>query len=142
MIAWWSEWIGSLDGRPTMWVTTLFKRWGWTVALHRFVAADDPGCFHTHPAYALRVIIRGGYVEEMEDGRLVRWRPGRVGIVRPSTSHRVAGLPAGEAVTLWIRGPKVARIQLRGPGWPLDMRPALGAEAISPTAATPHGTKP
>lgn len=128
-VAWWAEWVGSFDGRVTMRVTPLLARWGWRVDLHRFEGVDDPGCYHTHPAWAMRVILRGGYMEEHEDGRREWWWAGRVGLVRPSLSHRVARVEA-PTITLWIRGPKVARIQLRGPGWPRNLRPVMGAEVV------------
>jgi len=43
-----------------------------------------------------------------------------VGLVKPSTSHRVHKLDRGQpAYSLWLRGPKVAEIKLRGIGWPV-----------------------
>lgn len=135
-MTWWSEWVGSLDGRPTMWVTRLFDRWGWRIDLHKFVGCDDEWCYHTHPAWALRVILWGGYVEEVEGVGMRHWPPGRVGIVRPSLSHRVTSLRNGPAYTLWVRGPKVARIELHGPGWPREMQPTMGAVVV------PHSTEP
>lgn len=115
----WDEWRGSLDGRPTMLIKSLVARLGCRVDLHKFVSADDPGCFHTHPAAALRIVLCGGYLEQLEDGRLFAWRAGDIGLVRPSLSHRVAGMLYGKAAyTLWLRGPKVAKVELRGQGWP------------------------
>ena len=133
MIRWWSEWVGSLDGRPTMYVTPLLARFGCRVDLHKFVGVDDPGCFHTHPAWAIRVILRGGYVEEVHNRFYDGWPPGRIGIIRPTFCHRVSHLRAsGEpCYSLWIRGPKVAKIQLRGDGWPAHLRPVMGAEVVS-----------
>ena len=88
--AWWSEWVGNLDGRPTMWVTPLLSVGGCRVDLHKFVHGDDPRYFHTHPAWAVSVVLTGGYIEEREDGtRHVRVAPCVV-LVRPSLSHRVA----------------------------------------------------
>lgn len=113
----WDEWRGSLDGRPTMGIRTLLSGLGCRIDLHKFVAIDDPGCFHTHPAYAVRVILRGGYVEELEDGTLRAWRAGDIGVVAPNCSHRVA-LVLGQAYSLWLRGPKVTQFELRGDGWP------------------------
>jgi hypothetical protein len=114
----WPDWRGSFDGRPAMWIKTLFDSLGCKLELHKFVRADDIDCFHTHPAYALRIILRGGYVEESECGTLIAWRAGDVGLVKPWTSHRVHALLCGRpAYTLWIRGPKIAAVQLRGSGW-------------------------
>lgn len=134
LIRWWSEWVGGFDGRPTMWVTPLFAWRGWRVDLHKFVRGDDPGCFHTHPAWAFRLVLHGGYVEELESGENRWWFTGSFGIVRPSLSHRIERTCfAKPCYTLWIRGPKVARIELRGPGWPAELRPVMGAVVVPPT---------
>jgi hypothetical protein len=109
------EWRGAPDGRPTFWIKKLWTWRGFSLQLHRFVGADDPGCFHTHPAWALRLVLSGGYVEEVGDGRWRTWWPGRLGIVSPDFEHRVAGLRNGrESWSLWLRGPKIAAIGIRG----------------------------
>lgn len=114
----WDEWRGSMDGRPTLWVKHLLCGLGRHVDLHKMVAADDPDCFHTHPAYAIRLVLWGGYVEELEGGRRRTWRPGMVGIVRPTCSHRIAELNNGRvSYSLWIRFCKRAKVILRGDGW-------------------------
>lgn len=114
----WDEWRGSTDGRPTLWVKHLARRAGRLVDIHKMVAKDDEGCFHTHPAYALRIILWGGYVEELEDGRHRMWRPGMVGLVAPTCSHRIAGLRNGRvSYSLWLRFKKRAPVHLRGAGW-------------------------
>ncbi|MGE3645467.1 MAG: hypothetical protein AB7F96_16585 [Beijerinckiaceae bacterium] len=109
------EWRGSFDGRPTLWIKVLVARFGCKVQLHKFIRADDPGAFHTHPAWALRVVLWGGYVEETGDGRWRTWWPGKIGIVWPSYEHRIGGLRNGRvSYSLWLRGPKVAQIETRG----------------------------
>lgn len=126
----WDEWRGSLDGRPTMWIKYLFKCWRWDIRLdlHKMVAVDDPGCYHTHPATAVRVILWSGYAEELEDGRVVLWLPGDVGIVRPTLAHRVMAVN-GVSYSLWLRFRKTANVDLRGPGWPTArVRDAAGDE--------------
>lgn len=123
----WDEWIGSLDGRPTMWVKHLFCHFGCHIDLHKMVKADDPDCFHTHPAYAVRIILRGGYAEEVEGQKWWNdWLPGMVGIVRPSLCHRVAGLQHDESYSIWIRFRKIAPIELRGEGWKQQQPPPDG----------------
>ena len=119
-----TDWRGTLDGRAIFWSRTLLEFAGWRVALHRMVGADDPGCFHTHPASALRVILVGGYVEEIEGGQGYAWLPGQFGIVRSDLSHRIARLFGDVSYSLWIRAPKRQAIQLRGPGWPEEKRDA------------------
>ena len=114
----WDEWRGSMDGRPTLWEKHLFCRKGRHVDLHKMVGTDDPGCFHTHPAFAVRIVFWGGYLEEKEDGRRRRWFPGMIGIVRPSDCHRVARLLNGQvSYSFWVRFRKSAPVQLRGAGW-------------------------
>ena len=114
----WHEWRGSLDGRPTMLTRTLLRAFGCRLVLHKFVGTDDPGCFHTHPAYAVRIILRGAYIEQLEDGTYRLWQTGDVGIVRPTLPHRIDQASASpQPLTLWLRGPKVAETQLRGDGW-------------------------
>lgn len=113
----WHEWRGSLDGRPTMWVKYFVKRPWLHVALHKFVAPDDPECFHSHPAFAVRVILWGGYYEEIMDGPVVPWVPGRIGLVPPGLCHRIAGLRRAVSYSLWIRFRKIAEVKLYGAGW-------------------------
>lgn len=114
----WDKWIGSIDGRPTLWVKHIFCGRGRHVDLHKIVAVDDPDCFHTHPAYAVRLILWGGYVEELEGGARKTWRPGMIGLVKPTCSHRIAELRNGRVShSLWIRFRKCAPIILRGEGW-------------------------
>lgn len=111
----WSEWRGSLDGRPALLIRVLGAAFGCKVQLHKFIRADDPGCFHTHPATAIRIILWGGYVEELGDGSLRTWRPGMVGIVRPELEHRIASLRNGKCSwSIWLRGRKRAAISMRG----------------------------
>lgn len=117
----WDEWRGSLDGRPTIWLKRLLSWRGRRVDLHKMVGKDDAGCFHTHPAYAVRVVLWGGYVEETERAEYRTWFPGMIGLVRPTFAHRVAGLRNGRtSYSLWLRGKKRAPVCLRGPGWPAD----------------------
>lgn len=128
----WDEWRGSLDGRPTMWISRLLKIPFWRKAgkwlsvrvdLHKFVGADDWGCFHTHPAHAFRIILKGGYVEQFPDGDMMYWHPGSFGHVKPELAHRVSALfnnMEGEpqpSYSLWFRGPICADVKLIGDGW-------------------------
>lgn len=112
------EWRGSMDGRPTLYVKRLLSVFGCRIDLHKMVDMDDSGCFHTHPAYAIRIVLRGGYVEELENGTHKVWRPGMIGLVRPTYSHRIDRLRNGRfSFSLWIRFRKCAPVHLRGDGW-------------------------
>jgi hypothetical protein len=117
-IRFWDEWRGSLDGRPTMWIKHLLSHKGFKVDLHKFVKADDKECFHTHPAKSIRVILWGGYFEELETGEIKIWLPFMFGRVAPRLSHRIAGLVFKRSYSLWIRWPKTHDIELNGTGWP------------------------
>ena len=123
----WDGWRGNLEGRPSFWFRDLFERWGLRATIHKFVGADDPGCYHTHPAYAVRVILWGGYTEEMPDGSQKRWQAGMVGIVAPELAHRIAALHNDATYTLWLRAPKRTKIRLVGPGWPPHLATPLEA---------------
>lgn len=114
----WDEWRGDFSGNVTMRIQSLVRVHGRKVDLHQIVAADAPGCYHTHPAHAIRFVLWNGYIEELEDGTTREWRPGMVGWVRPSLSHRIAALRrAKPSYSLWLRGRKSAQIELRGEGW-------------------------
>jgi hypothetical protein len=132
----WDRWIGDDEG-PVYYNKRLARLFGWTLRLHKFVRGDKPGCFHSHPAHAFRLILWGGYVEEtwspaLEVGGFYnRWRPGMVGYVAPTFIHRVQRLLNGHAsYSLWLHGPKAADIELHGDGWPEDFVPFGGARRV------------
>jgi len=109
------EWRGSFDGRPAIFIKRLVSLFGCKVQLHKMVRADDPGSFHTHPAWAIRIILRGGYAEELGNGKFEVWSTGRIGIVRPELEHRISRLLNDKySFSLWLRGPKCRKIKLRG----------------------------
>ncbi len=111
----WDEYRDNFDGVPVFLIKKLFRFAGCVVQIHKFLKADAPDCFHTHPAWAIRIVLWGGYVEELGDGRWRTWFPGQIGIVRPDYEHRIGGLRNGKSSwSLWIRGPKIAGINVRG----------------------------
>jgi hypothetical protein len=127
----WDGWIGNFDGEPVYWKKKLLSIGSITVRLHKFVKADDVECFHSHPFWAVRIVLWGGYVEEIYDPpvaptsiisiRLPKWKawkPLRVGLVRPEFTHRIAWLLRGVSYSLWIHGSTTSPIYLRGQGWP------------------------
>lgn len=120
----WDEWRGPPNASgfctiedAVMLVKHLASIRGWKVDLHCFIAGDALDCFHTHPAWAFRLILWGGYCEEMESEYFRKWWPGMFGFVAPWLSHRVAYPLRARSYSLWIRGPKKYPIQLRGTGW-------------------------
>ena len=114
----WTEWRGSLDGRPTIWIKSLVKLFGCSIDLHKMTGIDDEDCFHTHPATAIRIILWGGYEEQTPDLALHAWMPGRTGIVRPVFAHRISWVFNDKySLSLWIRFRKTAEVKLIGKGW-------------------------
>lgn len=66
------------DGLPVLLIKNLLHLFGRRIDLHKIVWPDKWECFHSHPAnWAIRIILWGGYVEEMHDGTMRRWWPGR-----------------------------------------------------------------
>lgn len=115
----WHEWRGNLDGsRVVMLIRQVFAFRGFKLDLHKFIGPDSAGCFHSHPALAIRIVLAGGYVEEYSDGRRVRRGPGHIGLVRPDDEHRIAKLLNGRSSwSLWLRWPKSHEVRLVGSGW-------------------------
>ncbi len=134
----WDRWIGNLDGEPVYFQKRLCGAFGWTLRLHKFVKADNADCFHTHPAHAFRLVLWGGYVEEIATPPLLRmgryhatWRPGMFGYVAPTLCHRVERLRNGRvSYSLWLHGPKVASIELHGLGWPDELLHRAGKDRV------------
>lgn len=115
----WDEWRGSNDGRPSMLIKRLFGWRGYRIDLHKFIRVDDLTCFHTHPATAIRIILWGGYTEEIDIGRTLydyrKLRPGMIGIVKPELCHRLHELRNGRcSYSLWLRGPKTHQVTIVG----------------------------
>jgi hypothetical protein len=92
-------------GETTFHMRKLFKFRGWSIRLHKFTHADDPNCFHSHPAVAYRLILWGGYVEQTIDDQFITWKPFRFGKIEPDFAHRIHRLLKRESISLWIRGP-------------------------------------
>lgn len=135
----WTNWIGTTDQQPVFFYRKLASwRWRgkeWTLRIHKFVGADDPGCFHTHPAVAYRLVIWNGYHEEIVDpyvwingyhglippSLIVERRFGHFDRIEPSFCHRIDSLRGKVSYSLWIHGEKEAEIGLYGWGWPDDL---------------------
>lgn len=127
----WTRTIGNEDGGPPVFfIKSFLNLFGYHIDLHKFVKEDKPGCFHTHPAYAIRIILEGGYLEQeyvsgdadgLQTTRFHLWLPGSIGIVRPSFAHRIEELVNGKySYSLWLRGRVAEKIILKGWGWNPD----------------------
>lgn len=118
----WDEWRGGTADQPVMLVARMLKIGGLRVDLHKMMLPDAANCFHTHPAWAIRIVLWGGYIEEILDPALFsyyrRWFPRRVGIIAPRFCHRIDHIMNHRAsYSLWLRGPVVANVKLVGSGW-------------------------
>lgn len=119
---WDREVINEVTLGPVLKIKNLVQWRGRVIRIHKIMKADARGQFHSHPARAIRIVLWGGYVEEMEDGRMKRWRMGGVGVVSPHFVHRIHQLPNGVSYSLWLRGKERFPTYLRGPGWPSWLR--------------------
>jgi len=64
----WDKWRGGFDGVPTFWMRKITTVNNKTVMLHKFTGLDMADCYHSHPGKAIRLILWGGYVEELPTG--------------------------------------------------------------------------
>ena len=113
------------DGK-TIFTSYSLDRKKFGIGFHVFEDADEEGCFHSHPAWAFRLVLWGGYVEEawirkdlgLNGYHYVlkkrRFFPGRFGFVAPHFEHRIDRLMFKRSVSLWIRGPLKWDILTRG----------------------------
>lgn len=113
----WDHIILDVFDRPVMGIKTLLRWRGRAIHLHYMVRPDLPACFHSHPATAIRIVLWGGYVEEMVDGSKRKWRPGMIGRVRPELIHRIDSFLFRRSVSIWFRGKNAHDITLHGNGW-------------------------
>jgi hypothetical protein len=120
----WDKTVNSeRDGLPLLYIKNLIHWRGRRIDLHKIVYPDPWECFHSHPARAIRIILWGGYTEELQDGTIVSWWPGKIGLVQHDTVHRINRLRyASPSYSLWIRGKVRHPTGLFGTGWPLELQ--------------------
>lgn len=120
----WDFWVGGTreNPQPVLRVKHLVHIFGCRIDLHKMTGADLLGCYHSHPAHAIRLVLWGGYREYVYgDSRQRVWWPGRIGWITPAFCHRVHALLNGRySYSLWIRFRVVAPINLVGFGWGLN----------------------
>jgi hypothetical protein len=88
---------------------------GFQINLHRITGRDHVNVFHSHPAKAIRILLKGGYIEEVPKGRYSDydyWHCGRIGFIEPQFVHRIAHVEDNGSWTLWIRWPITHKIKL------------------------------
>lgn len=111
----WDRTVGEAeDGLPVLYIKHLVHLFGMRIDLHKIRAKDPNDVFHSHPATAIRLILKNGYWEEVPESfvrngqKYFRWGgrgSNRIGIVRPGFVHRIfAAGPRYPAYSLWFRG--------------------------------------
>lgn len=79
---------------------------GYTLRLHRILRPDADRCPHDHPYWMVRLIVKGGYIEECGPERRVEHRrPGDITLHPPLFQHRILELLDRESWSLVITGP-------------------------------------
>lgn len=76
---------------------------GRRIDLHEICDIDLPQKFHNHPANAIRIILKGSYIEQLSDGSFQEWKTGMTGYVPGTLIHRIHQVTT-PCYTLWIRG--------------------------------------
>lgn len=119
----WDRWIANdfdaTEDEIVLRIKHLLHVRGRRMDFHKFSKADNPGCFHTHPSYAIRIVVWGGYVEELWPSMEQHvWSPGDIGLVQPDYCHRISRLLNGtSSYSLWLRGRVTHDIRICGPGY-------------------------
>ena len=121
----WDEYFSAREGLYTLLVKRLVNVCGRRIDLHKMLHKDNVECLHSHPANSVRIILIGGYVEEVrrpDHSRFMQtWYPGMMGIVRPNFVHRIHALNNGShSYSLWLRGRVTHPIYAIGSGWGAD----------------------
>lgn len=91
----------------------LFQGRGRRIDLHRLMKPDGLDQFHSHPARSFRIILWGGYIEQMETGQYKVWKPGMMGYIPKDLCHRIH-LVFDPCYTLWFRGKDRFKVRLVG----------------------------
>ena len=85
---------------------------GWSVKVHQILLSDGDRCRHSHPWIMIRVILKGGYTEEVGPGKFVElkpwrpWYPFRMYYAGWNFQHRIHKLTNGPNWSLVLMGPK------------------------------------
>jgi hypothetical protein len=89
------------------------------VYLHHILKSDDDRALHDHPWDNVSLIIKGGYLEHVADGSVIRRVAGDVVQRSADTLHRLEVDESGAgAVSLFMTGPKVREWGFACPqGW-------------------------
>jgi hypothetical protein len=121
----WDRFVSSWnDLRPVIWSKKLIHFGGYRLRLHKIVRADKRLCFHSHESRCFRLILWGGYVEEileddLEPTRYKTLYPGYFGTFDAGFTHRVDELLGKSSYSLFLMCPKQENVEFYGQGWGL-----------------------
>ena len=88
------------------------------IYFHKIVKSDDDRALHDHPWWNLSIILKGGYIEVMQDGARRIRGPGSVLFRLAKTAHRLEVVEGVDCYTLFLTGPKVRSWGFHCPkGW-------------------------
>ena len=99
------------------------NRW-FNIYLHKFLHSDDDRALHDHPWRNMSIVLKGAYVEHLQDGQSKlrkAWRPWafwRLPVRSATALHRVELIGNRPVWTLFLTGPVVRRWGFACPkGW-------------------------
>lgn len=75
-----------------------------SVRLHRIMRKDNDKHQHDHPWNARRIVLRGGYVEQLADGSYQGLRAGDTATLNFGEYHRITSVSNGGVWTLFVTG--------------------------------------
>ncbi len=78
------------------------------VYLHQFCGSDEDRALHDHPFDNRSWILRGSYLEHIQDGRCILRSEGEIVDRRAIEAHRIEVLPDEDSpITLFLTGPRI-----------------------------------
>jgi len=80
------------------------RRFKWlpSIRVHHILREDRAAHLHDHPWNARTIILKGSYVEEMEDGQVYVRRPGDTRPIRYGEYHHIRWVQPGGVYTLFF----------------------------------------
>lgn len=101
---WFYDITGTLDNSLYLRRWFIVRAFGRKICVHKIVRPDGDRCRHDHPWNFVTLVLFGGYVEELRDGKSHEAKPFRLYKRSCSHSHRITSLPRSEAWTMVFMG--------------------------------------
>jgi len=98
----------------------ILKIKGRSVYLHRFWDSDPGNDLHDHPWYNISIVLKGEYIEHLQDGSSIRRKAGDICFRTARTAHRIEIEPGweGKVWTLFLTGKRYRQWGFYTPnGW-------------------------